>query len=90
LSVVELDASVVTIAEQYFGFDRSDAGRTIVHIGDGLTVSPDSLSGGIHVAHKESLNFIAIDVDSKDKAIGMSCPPRLCECRLSFDPENVA
>lgn len=76
LSVVELDASVVTVAEQYFGFDRSDTARTIVHIGDGLAVSPDDLSGGIHVAPKESLNFIAIDVDSKDKSVGMSCPPQ--------------
>ena len=76
LSVVELDESVVTVAEQYFGFDRSDKQKTIVHIGDGLTVATYDSSDGIRVAPKASLNFIAIDVDSKDKTVGMSCPPQ--------------
>ncbi|KAI2513948.1 methyltransferase [Fragilaria crotonensis] len=76
LSVVELDESVVTVAERYFGFDRSDSSKLTVHIGDGLTLAADDESEGLHVAAKESLNFIAVDVDSKDNTVGMSCPPQ--------------
>ena len=76
LSVVELDESVVSVAERYFGFDKSDTSKVMVHIGDGLTLSADEESDGIYIAAKESINFIAVDVDSKDNTVGMSCPPR--------------
>ena len=76
LSVVELDPSVVTVAEQYFGFDQSDTSKMTIHIGDGLTITENEELDGIHIATKESLNFIAVDVDSKDNTVGMSCPPQ--------------
>jgi hypothetical protein len=76
LSVVELDESVVTVAQRYFGFDKSDSSKLKVHIGDGLALAGDEESDGLHAAAKESLNFIAVDVDSKDNTVGMSCPPQ--------------
>jgi hypothetical protein len=77
LAIVELDESVVTVAEQYFGFQKGVEQKTTVHIGDGLTVEAEgTLDTGIVVSPPSSLNFIGIDVDSKDKTVGMSCPPQ--------------
>lgn len=77
LAVVELDESVVTVAEQYFGFERGENKKTSVHIGDGLSIQPEGSPGdGIAVGAPLSMNFIGIDVDSKDKTVGMSCPPQ--------------
>lgn len=71
LTIVELDTSVVTLAETYFGFTPTD--KVSIRIGDGLTVGGEE-EGGI-VLPLASFDFIAIDVDSKDKSVGMSCPP---------------
>jgi hypothetical protein len=71
LTIVELDPSVVTLAETYFGFAPTD--KVSTRIGDGLTAGAKEEGGiGLTLA---SLDFIAIDVDSKDKSVGMSCPP---------------
>ena len=73
LTVVELDSSVVTIAEKFFGFETNNMVTTF--IGDGLKVTGDlEKESGITV-QMESFDFIAIDVDSKDTSVGMSCPP---------------
>ena len=73
LTVVELDGSVVKIAEKYFGYEPTE--KVSTRIGDGLTVTGDmEYVGGIHLP-LSSLDFIAIDVDSKDTSVGMSCPP---------------
>lgn len=75
LAVVELDASVVTVAENFFGFDSSKAVRVLV--GDGLTVQPaEGAKEGAITLDGGSLDYLAIDVDSKDKTVGMSCPPQ--------------
>ena len=73
LTVVELDESVVKIAEKYFGYEPTE--KVSTRIGDGLSVTGDmEYLGGIHLP-LASLDFIAIDVDSKDSSVGMSCPP---------------
>lgn len=77
LTVVELDASVVTVAEKYFGFVRND--QTTVRVGDGLSLTPsveESIINDSIVLEPSSLDFIAVDVDSKDSTVGMSCPPQ--------------
>jgi hypothetical protein len=77
LSVVELDASVVTVAEKYFGFVNND--KTTVRIGDGLSLmssEDESMTNDCIVLEAASLDFIAIDVDSKETTVGMSCPPK--------------
>ena len=77
LTVVELDASVVTVAEKYFGFVRNY--QTTVRVGDGLSLIPSDEGSKINdsiVLEPSSLDFVAVDVDSKDSTVGMSCPPQ--------------
>ena len=77
VTVVELDASIVTVAEKYFGFVRND--QTTVRVGDGLSLIPSDEESKINdsiVLEPSSLDFIAMDVDSKDSTVGMSCPPQ--------------
>jgi hypothetical protein len=77
LSVVELDSSVVTVAEKYFGFVNND--KTTVLIGDGLSLmssEDESNTNDSIVLESASLDFIAMDVDSKETTVGMSCPPQ--------------
>ena len=87
LAAIELDPSIVEVSKKYFGFQESD--RTSVRIGDGLNVKCSEDEGGSESENKnnaisekdfilfpkESASFIAIDVDSKDKTVGISCPP---------------
>jgi hypothetical protein len=71
MTVVELDASVVQVAEEYFGFHQDESLR--VAVGDGLAVSVlQSVEAAIPGLGfpPQSLSFIAIDVDSKDKTVG--------------------
>ena len=63
LTVVELDQTVVDLAEKYFGFHRS---KTTTFCADGLTFFDDT---------PHEFNIIVIDVDAKDSSLGMSCPP---------------
>jgi len=71
---VELDQSVATLAQDYFGYTATPVpnldlvpGRigSLLHINDGLAIAPppDTLSG------------VFLDVDTKDPSVGMSCPP---------------
>nr|XP_034978267.1 eEF1A lysine and N-terminal methyltransferase isoform X2 [Zootoca vivipara] len=68
IDVVEIDPAMLEVATRWFGFSPED--RLKVHIADGL-VYVDSL------AAKASSFYDAImfDVDSKDSALGISCPP---------------
>jgi hypothetical protein len=109
LTVIELDPTVVAVAERYFGFTAAD---TRVVVGDGLRMKASSVVSSMAslaitntdndddeeevvrlsnnndstpstsavaatpiLFPKHSLSFIVIDVDSKDKTVGMSCPP---------------
>ncbi|XP_033007100.1 eEF1A lysine and N-terminal methyltransferase isoform X3 [Lacerta agilis] len=68
IDVVEIDPAMLEVATRWFGFSPED--RLKVHIADGL-VYVDSLTA-------EASSFydaIMFDVDSKDSALGMSCPP---------------
>uniref|UniRef100_A0A8D0BXV5 eEF1A lysine and N-terminal methyltransferase n=1 Tax=Salvator merianae TaxID=96440 RepID=A0A8D0BXV5_SALMN len=68
IDVVEIDPAMLEVAKCWFGFSPED--RLKVHIADGLAYVDD-------LAAKESSFYDAImfDVDSKDSALGMSCPP---------------
>ena len=76
LTVVELDPSVVEIAEKYFGFTPNDDSIRVV-VGDGLQVGPNAEKQDDNHTwipdtsfEPESLSFLVIDVDSKDKTVG--------------------
>jgi|UniRef100_A0A8J9SEZ8 hypothetical protein len=77
LSVVELDPAILKIAEEHFDLDL-ESNRLDIRVGDGLEIMPlthDAVSGCPTTFAKESMAFVAIDVDSKDQSAGMSCPP---------------
>ncbi|XP_053345325.1 eEF1A lysine and N-terminal methyltransferase isoform X2 [Clarias gariepinus] len=66
VKVVELDPAVLEVAKTWFGFQPDD--RLEVILGDGLE----------HISTLErghSYDVIMFDVDSKDRSLGMSCPP---------------
>jgi spermidine synthase len=78
VTAVELDETVVRIAGHHFGLNLKHPGFSY-RIGDGLNVHPkadpvDSNDSDLGFA-AGSLDFIVIDVDSKDAGAGMSCPP---------------
>ncbi|XP_053247140.1 eEF1A lysine and N-terminal methyltransferase isoform X3 [Podarcis raffonei] len=68
IDVVEIDPAMLEVATRWFGFSPED--RLKVHIADGL-VYVDSLAAEA----SSSYDAIMFDVDSKDSALGMSCPP---------------
>lgn len=87
VAAVELDPAVVEIAAAHFGLDCQ---KLDVRIGDGLGVHrlsttvkataeasvPTDNDALVNLGFEaESLDFIVIDVDSKDTRMGMSCPP---------------
>nr|XP_019936730.1 PREDICTED: methyltransferase-like protein 13 [Paralichthys olivaceus] len=68
VEVVELDAVVLDVAKEWFGFRPDD--RLTVTLGDGLE--------RICALEKEGgclFDVIMFDVDNKDSTVGMSCPP---------------
>lgn len=69
VTVVELDPSVVQVAEKYFGFIQDESTRVVV--GDGLEVcrKEDAAKPEMGI-EPQSLSFLAIDVDSKDNTVG--------------------
>ncbi|GKY95177.1 methyltransferase-like protein 13 [Mayamaea pseudoterrestris] len=80
ITAVELDPAIVAIAKQNFGLDSpSLQGVLVLKIGDGLAIGVEGAE--VSTAEKrimlppESLSFIVVDVDTKDKTVGMSCPP---------------
>ncbi|CAI5776318.1 eEF1A lysine and N-terminal methyltransferase isoform X3 [Podarcis lilfordi] len=68
IDVVEIDPAMLEVATRWFGFSPED--RLKVHIADGL-VYVDNLAAEA----SSSYDAIMFDVDSKDSALGMSCPP---------------
>jgi hypothetical protein len=75
VTVVELDPSVAEVAEMFFGFEPNDDSARVV-IGDGLEVNikAEAVTADLGFL-PQSLSFLVIDADSKDKTVGMSCPP---------------
>ncbi|TKS74918.1 Methyltransferase-like protein 13 [Collichthys lucidus] len=68
VEVVELDPVVMDVAKQWFGFRPDD--RLTVTLGDGLErICALEKEGG------RLFDAIMFDVDNKDSAVGMSCPP---------------
>ncbi|XP_060722694.1 eEF1A lysine and N-terminal methyltransferase [Tachysurus vachellii] len=68
VDVAELDPAVLEVAKTWFGFQTDD--RLKVILGDGLEqISMLEGKGG------HSYDVIIFDVDSKDRSLGMSCPP---------------
>ncbi|XP_039985558.1 eEF1A lysine and N-terminal methyltransferase [Xiphias gladius] len=68
VEVVELDPVVLEVAKEWFGFRPDD--RLTVTLGDGLErISALEKEGGC------LFDVIMFDVDNKDSAVGMSCPP---------------
>ncbi|CAG5116730.1 unnamed protein product [Candidula unifasciata] len=67
LDAVELDPSVVDIAQNWF--DLTPDERLKVHIADGLDFIRKLVSAG------ENRDVVVLDVDSKDHSVGLNCPP---------------
>ncbi|XP_061439972.1 eEF1A lysine and N-terminal methyltransferase [Rhineura floridana] len=68
IDVVEIDPAMLEVATCWFGFLPED--RLKVHIADGL-IYVDSLAAEASSPY----DAIMFDIDSKDSALGMSCPP---------------
>ncbi|XP_069867250.1 eEF1A lysine and N-terminal methyltransferase-like [Dipodomys merriami] len=91
LDAVEIDPSMLEVATRWFGFSQSD--RMRVHIADGLDYIT-SLAGA--EGARPAYDVVMFDVDSKDPAVGMSCPPPafvelsfLQKVRSLLTPEGV-
>ncbi|XP_007525255.1 eEF1A lysine and N-terminal methyltransferase isoform X1 [Erinaceus europaeus] len=69
VDAVEIDPSMLDVAKRWFGFSLSE--RMKVHIEDGLKY----ISSRAEEKAPPSYDVIMFDVDSKDPALGMSCPP---------------
>ncbi|XP_064615984.1 LOW QUALITY PROTEIN: eEF1A lysine and N-terminal methyltransferase-like [Liolophura sinensis] len=67
LTAVEIDPVMLTVATDWFGFQESD--RLKVAIGDAEDVIKQMADGG------EQHLVVMLDIDSKDKTMGMSSPP---------------
>nr|XP_056700690.1 eEF1A lysine and N-terminal methyltransferase [Euleptes europaea] len=68
VDVVEIDPAILEVATRWFGFSLGD--RLKVHIADGLAYVSSQAAEA-----PSSYDAIMFDVDSKDLALGMSCPP---------------
>jgi hypothetical protein len=81
-------STVVQVATQYFGVtvapdNHGDDGNVTgvrIRVGNGLFGCAANDENAATLADAiplppESLSFLVIDVDSKDKTVGMSCPP---------------
>nr|SVE89152.1 EOG090X02SD [Daphnia sinensis] len=66
---VEIDPTMVELAEKYFGFKPSENLRP--HIADGLSFVRDLAA----TESSERYGCIMLDVDCKDRSLGISCPP---------------
>lgn len=68
LVVVEIDPAVVAVASEWFGFCGDE--RAHVVVGDGVAHIQAMAARG-----EPALDAVLFDVDSKEPALGMSCPP---------------
>ncbi|KAG6613770.1 methyltransferase-like protein 13 isoform x1 [Phytophthora cinnamomi] len=69
VTACELDPTIVTVAEQYFGFHQDDRMRVVV--ADALKYVAEQST----TSEKPSFDSIVVDVDAKQRDVGMSCPP---------------
>uniref|UniRef100_M4BQG5 Methyltransferase type 11 domain-containing protein n=1 Tax=Hyaloperonospora arabidopsidis (strain Emoy2) TaxID=559515 RepID=M4BQG5_HYAAE len=69
VTVCEIDPSIVTVAEQYFGFHLDERMRMVV--ADALEYIAEQSTA----APRPSFDSIIVDVDAKQRDVGMSCPP---------------
>ncbi|KAG7378237.1 hypothetical protein PHYPSEUDO_010391 [Phytophthora pseudosyringae] len=69
VTACELDPTIVAVAEQYFGFKQDEHMRVVV--ADALKYVAEQSTA----AEKPSFDSIIVDVDAKERDVGMSCPP---------------
>ncbi|CAI5717999.1 unnamed protein product [Hyaloperonospora brassicae] len=69
VTVCEIDPVIVTVAEQYFGFHQDERMRVVV--ADALEYIAEQSAA----AQRPSFDSIIVDVDAKQRDVGMSCPP---------------
>ncbi|TDH67837.1 hypothetical protein CCR75_007980 [Bremia lactucae] len=69
VTACELDPTIVVVAEQYFGFKQDDRMRVV--IADAL----DYVAEQSMALEKQTFHSIIVDVDAKQRDVGMSCPP---------------
>ncbi|XP_045510777.1 eEF1A lysine and N-terminal methyltransferase homolog [Colias croceus] len=67
LVAVDLDPAMVEVAKDHFELEIDDKLQVVVK--DGLDFLKDGADNGTH------LDCIMFDVDSKDRTLGLSCPP---------------
>lgn len=67
---VDIDPSMPPLANKYFGFVPGAHLRA--HISDGVQFVKDAAAAG---GSDERYRCIMVDVDCKDRTLGMSCPP---------------
>ncbi|XP_046579272.1 eEF1A lysine and N-terminal methyltransferase-like isoform X2 [Haliotis rubra] len=65
--VVDFDPDVLEVAEKHFFLKQDD--RLKVHIADGLEFIHKAAEAG------RQYDVVMFDVDSKDRSVGISCPP---------------
>ncbi|XP_071096355.1 eEF1A lysine and N-terminal methyltransferase-like [Haliotis cracherodii] len=65
--VVDFDPDVLDVAEKHFFLKQDD--RLQVHIADGLEFIHKAAEAG------RQYDVVMFDVDSKDRSVGISCPP---------------
>ncbi|KAE9028619.1 Methyltransferase-like protein 13 [Phytophthora rubi] len=69
VTACELDPTIVTVAEQYFGFRQDERMRVVV--ADALKYVAEQSTA----SETPSFDSIIVDVDAKQRDVGMSCPP---------------
>ncbi|CAH0481164.1 unnamed protein product [Peronospora belbahrii] len=69
VTACELDPTIVTVAAQYFGFCPDQRMRVVV--ADALEYVAEQSTA----AEKPYFDSIIVDVDAKQRDVGMSCPP---------------
>ncbi|RLN26968.1 hypothetical protein BBJ28_00010980 [Nothophytophthora sp. Chile5] len=70
VTACELDPSIVTVAEQFFGFRQDERMRVVV--ADALEYVAQQSQ---EVDDSSRFDSIIVDVDAKQRDVGMSCPP---------------
>lgn len=68
VTACELDPTIIEVAETYFGFQQDERMKVIV--GDGLKYVAKTAGEAAG-----SFDSIIVDVDAKERSVGMSCPP---------------
>ncbi|QQP49259.1 Methyltransferase like 13, partial [Caligus rogercresseyi] len=66
VDVVELDDAIIRVAQDHFEFKPSESLRVIHE--DGLSF--------IRCSPRDTYSVIMLDVDNKDRTLGLSCPPQ--------------